>query len=36
MLRYTLKSLGPKVVATRMVRDYIHKLYAPAAQSAEP
>ena len=34
MLRYTLKSLGPKVVATRMVRDYIHKLYAPAAHSA--
>jgi starch phosphorylase len=31
MLRYTLKSLGPKVVATRMVRDYITKLYAPAA-----
>ncbi|HEX2904035.1 MAG TPA: alpha-glucan family phosphorylase [Jatrophihabitans sp.] len=35
MLRYTLKSLGPKVVATRMVRDYIDKLYAPAARSAE-
>jgi len=34
MLRYTLKSLGPKVLATRMVRDYIHELYAPAAASA--
>jgi starch phosphorylase len=34
MVRYTLKSLGPKVLATRMVRDYIRKLYAPAAQSA--
>ena len=34
MVRYTLKSLGPKVVATRMVRDYIRRLYAPAAQSA--
>jgi starch phosphorylase len=35
MVRYTLKSLGPKVVATRMVRDYINRLYAPAAHSAE-
>jgi starch phosphorylase len=34
MVRYTLKSLGPKVVATRMVREYITKLYAPAARSA--
>lgn len=34
MVRYTLKSLGPKVLATRMVRDYIQQLYAPAAQSA--
>ncbi len=34
MVRYTLKSLGPKVQATRMVRDYIQRLYAPAAQSA--
>jgi starch phosphorylase len=33
MVRYTLKSLGPKVLATRMVRDYIHTLYAPAAQA---
>ncbi len=34
MVRYTLKSLGPKVVATRMVREYIRRLYAPAAHSA--
>ena len=34
MVRHTLKSLGPKVVATRMVRDYVQQLYAPAAQSA--
>jgi starch phosphorylase len=33
MVRYTLKSLGPKVLATRMVRDYIRNLYAPAAQA---
>ncbi len=31
MLRHTLKSLGPKVLATRMVRDYTRQLYAPAA-----
>jgi starch phosphorylase len=34
MVRYTLKSLGPKVLATRMVTDYIRKLYVPAARSA--
>ncbi len=34
MLRHTLKSLGPKVLATRMVRDYVHQLYAPAAATA--
>jgi starch phosphorylase len=34
MVRHTLKSLGPKVVATRMVRDYVQQLYAPAAQAA--
>lgn len=31
MMRHTLKSLGPKVLATRMVRDYVRQLYAPAA-----
>jgi starch phosphorylase len=34
MVRHTLRSLGPKVLATRMVRDYVRTLYAPAAQSA--
>ena len=33
MVRHTLKSLGPKVLATRMVRDYVRKLYAPAART---
>ena len=34
MVRHTLKSLGPKVLATRMVRDYVRELYAPAAAHA--
>ncbi|WP_203137047.1 alpha-glucan family phosphorylase [Microbacterium sp. JZ31] len=34
MMRHTLESLGPKVLATRMVRDYVRGLYAPAAESA--
>jgi glycogen phosphorylase len=34
MVRHTLKSLGPKVLADRMVRDYVRKLYGPAAQSS--
>jgi glycogen phosphorylase len=34
MVRHTLKSLGPKVLATRMVRDYVRDLYAPAAGNA--
>jgi glycogen phosphorylase len=34
MVRHTLKSLGPQVLATRMVRDYVRELYAPAAASA--
>jgi glycogen phosphorylase len=33
MVRHTLISLGPKVLASRMVRDYTEKYYAPAAQS---
>jgi len=35
MVRHTLKTLGPKVMATRMVRDYVNDLYAPAAASAD-
>jgi len=31
MVRHTLKSLGPQVLATRMVRDYVRQLYTPAA-----
>jgi starch phosphorylase len=34
MVRHTLKSLGPKVMATRQVRDYVRDLYAPAAQTS--
>jgi glycogen phosphorylase len=34
MVRHTLKSLGPKVLATRMVRDYVEQLYTPAATSS--
>ena len=34
MTRHTLKSLGPKVLATRMVRDYVRQLYSPAATTA--
>jgi len=31
MVRHTLQSLGPQVQATRMVREYVERLYAPAA-----
>ena len=34
MVRHTLKSLGPKVLASRMLRDYVHTLYTPAAVGA--
>jgi starch phosphorylase len=33
MVKHTLRTLGPKVLATRMVKDYVHRLYAPAAIS---
>lgn len=33
MLRQTLASLGPRVQATRMVREYVEALYKPAALS---
>ncbi|MDF1606492.1 alpha-glucan family phosphorylase [Nocardioides sp. YIM 152315] len=33
MVRHTLKSLGPKVLATRMVRDYVRELYLPATST---
>jgi starch phosphorylase len=34
MVRHTLTSLGPKVLATRMLRDYVDDLYTPAARAA--
>ncbi|VBA57126.1 Glycogen phosphorylase [Mycobacterium attenuatum] len=33
MVRHTLQTLGPKVLASRMVRDYAEHYYAPAANS---
>jgi glycogen phosphorylase len=33
MVRHTLQTLGPKVLASRMVRDYVEQYYAPAARS---
>ena len=33
MVRHTLQTLGPKVLASRMVRDYVEQYYMPAAQS---
>lgn len=33
MVRHTLIVLGPKLLASRMVREYTEKYYAPAAQS---
>jgi starch phosphorylase len=31
MVKHTLSSLGPKVLASRMVREYVTELYTPAA-----
>lgn len=33
MVRHTVQTLGPKVLASRMVRDYVERYYLPAAQS---
>lgn len=33
MVRHTLQTLGPKVLASRMVRDYVQQYYIHAAQS---
>ena len=33
MMVHTLSTLGPKVLATRMVRDYVEELYTPAARA---
>jgi starch phosphorylase len=34
MVKHTLASLGPKVLSTRMLRDYVTGLYTPAATAA--
>jgi starch phosphorylase len=34
MIRHTLSYLGPRVQATRMVRDYVREYYHPAAQAS--
>jgi starch phosphorylase len=34
MVKHTLASLGPRVLSSRMLRDYVHDLYSPAALSA--
>jgi starch phosphorylase len=34
MVKHTVVSLGPKVLATRMVQDYVTRLYRPAALSS--
>jgi len=35
MVRHTLKTLGPKVLADRMVREYVERLYQPAGASSQ-
>ncbi len=34
MVGHTVQTLGPKVLASRMVADYVQQLYAPAAQAS--
>jgi starch phosphorylase len=34
LVRHTLATLGPKVLASRMVREYVTRLYQPAAESS--
>jgi starch phosphorylase len=34
MVRHTLRSLGPQVLASRMLREYVTELYTPAAVSS--
>jgi starch phosphorylase len=33
MVRHTLATLGPKVLASRMLKDYVNDLYVPAGRS---
>jgi len=34
MVSHTLRTLGPKALASRMVREYVTELYAPAARAS--
>ncbi len=34
MVKHTLRTLGPKVLASRMLREYVTRLYTPAAESS--
>lgn len=34
MVKHTLRTLGPKVLASRMVKDYVSELYQPAAAAS--
>ncbi|MEW2356178.1 alpha-glucan family phosphorylase [Spirillospora sp. NPDC029432] len=34
MVKHTIATLGPKVLATRMLRDYVEEYYVPAAAAA--
>jgi glycogen phosphorylase len=34
MVRHTLTSLGPRVLGSRMLRDYVEELYTPASRSS--
>jgi glycogen phosphorylase len=34
MVKHTLSSLGPKVLATRMLHDYVMHMYVPAARAS--
>ena len=34
MVKHTLRTLGPKVLASRMLREYVNRLYVPAAVSS--
>jgi glycogen phosphorylase len=34
MVAHTLRTLGPKALASRMVREYVTELYAPAARAS--
>jgi len=34
MVKHTLRTLGPKVLASRMLREYVTRLYVPAAEAS--